>query len=233
MNHYGRLASAVINNVRAGLAGYQHNPSLDRKQVEDEIVWTQQKLIKQYLMKGILPLKELMLTIRCIQVDCKDLERCKCWADGCGRLYAHFEIPQVYTDMGNGSTIRYVGTADLLEPFQWFTDAVTFRYSQYSRRGNNKPKVFIDTSPNENNFYDCYIFNAPLVKTVAVQAIFKDPRQAFERGCCEDTEISDDLITNMSFLDREAMDEVTRKLITYYRQLQTVERPNDQQYNRP
>lgn len=232
MNHYGRLASACINNIRAGLAGYQHNLSLDRLQVEDELIWTIQKLVKNYMMKGVLPLKELMLTIPCIDVDCESIERCKCNGT-CGEAMAHFVIPQVYTDMGNGSTIKYIGSTDMSQPFLWFTDPVTMKYSVYSRRGKKLPRVYVDTTPNSNNFYDCFLFNAPLVKQVTVQAVFKDPRQAYERGCCEDTFETDDLTHNMSFLDREAMDYVVSKYLVYYRQMMQQARPNDQAINRP
>lgn len=232
MNHYGRLASACINNIRAGLAGYQHNPSLDRQQVEDELIWTIQKLIKNYMMKGQLPIKELMLTIPCIDIDCKEIERCRCNST-CGTPMAHFTIPQVYTDMGNGSMIHYVGSTDMQQPFLWFTDPITMKYSVFSRRGKKIPRVYIDTTPNMENFYDCFLFNGPLIKQVTVQAVFKDPRQAFERGCCEDTFECDDLTTNMSFLDREAMDYVTSKYLVYYRQMMQQDRPNDQALNRP
>lgn len=215
------------------MAGYQHNPSLDRLQVEDELVWTIQKLVKNYLMKGSIPLKELALTIPCIDIDCLSIERCKCNADGCGEPMAHFEIPQVYTDMGNGSTIRYIGSTDMSTPFLWFTDAITMKYSTYSRRGKKTPRVYVDTTPNFRNFYDCFLFNAPLVKQVTVQAVFKDPRQVYDNGCCEDTLESDDLTTNMSFLDREAMDYVVSKYLVYYRQMMQQARPNDQAINRP
>jgi hypothetical protein len=47
---------------------------------------------------------------------------------------------------------------------------------QYRRRGKHKPFVYIDTTPNERGMYDCFIFNAPLIKEVSVVAIFKDPR---------------------------------------------------------
>jgi len=33
----------------------------------------------------------------------------------------------------------------------------------YRKRGRNKPFVYIDTTPNENGMYDCFIFNAPLI----------------------------------------------------------------------
>jgi hypothetical protein len=46
----------------------------------------------------------------------------------------------------------------------------------YRKRGKYKPFVYIDTTPNERGMYDCFIFNAPLIKEVSVVAIFKDPR---------------------------------------------------------
>jgi hypothetical protein len=48
---------------------------------------------------------------------------------------------------------------------------------KFLRRGAEKPYVYIDTTPNENNMYDCWIFNAPLLKKISVIGIFKDPRQ--------------------------------------------------------
>jgi len=50
------------------------------------------------------------------------------------------------------------------------------RNHKYRRRGKDKPYVWIDTTPNENNMYDCFIFNAPLLSAVSITAIFKDPR---------------------------------------------------------
>jgi len=37
--------------------------------------------------------------------------------------------------------------------------------------------VYIDTTPNANGMYDGFIFNAPLLKSISIIAIFKDPRQ--------------------------------------------------------
>lgn len=233
MNYYSKMASAVVNNIRSGLVGYHHNPTLSRDQVEDELIWTRMKLIKDYILKGIIPIKELMLTMRCIDVDCKDLDRCRCSNNGCGVPIAHFEIPQVFTDMGNGATIRYVGTTDMMKPFNWFTDLTTMKYSQYGRRGQSIPRVYIDTSPNENNLYDCFIFNAPLIKQVTVQAIFKDPRQIYLFDCCDDTFSSWDLTTNLSFMDKEIMKVVTNDYINYYKRLREPVQPNDQAINKP
>jgi hypothetical protein len=73
---YNRLASAIVNDVYSGLAGLHHNISMSVEQLEDEIVATRLQVIKEYQLKGILPLKDLLMAINCIPVDCKDLERC-------------------------------------------------------------------------------------------------------------------------------------------------------------
>jgi len=56
-------------------------------------------------------------------------------------------------------------------------------YHKYKRRGRNKPFVYIDIAPNENGMLDCYIFNAPFLKTISITAVFKDPRQLCNFEC--------------------------------------------------
>ena len=73
---------------------------------------------------------------------------------------------------------------------------------------------------------DGYIFNAPLLKQISVVAIFKDPRQLDDYGCCSDL----DDIQNMTFIDTEVKDRLTKQKITYYRQLHMPNLPNDQKY---
>jgi len=51
------------------------------------------------------------------------------------------------------------------------------KYHKYRRRGKSRPYVYIDMSPNENGMYDCFVFNAPLLKQVSIVAVFKDLRQ--------------------------------------------------------
>ena len=52
--------------------------------------------------------------------------------------------------------------------------------------------VFIDTTPNENGMYDCWVFNAPLLKEISIIAIFKDPRQLERYSCCSSETLEDD-----------------------------------------
>lgn len=220
---FQKLASAIRNDVVSGLRGYHQNPSMSLEQLEDDIVDERLQIIKEYSLKGILPIKDLLLSINCIQVDCKDLERCKC-TNQHNTPIAHFEIPQLLNDFGENS-IDYIGSSDRQLPFIHYTSSTAWNYHQYRKRGKNKPYVWIDTTPNENGMYDCFIFNAPLIKEVSVVAIFKDPRQIEKFGCCEP--LSDD---NFSFINTEIKKRLTEKKLRYYRQFQAPSLPNNQTY---
>lgn len=225
-NQIEKLASAIRNDVVAGLRGYHTNLSMSTEQLCQDIVDERLQILKEYSLKGSLPLKDLYLSINCIQVDCKNIERCRCNAyDDCSEQpIAHFEIPQIVNDYGNLS-IDYIGSTDRQLPFLFYTSATAFRYHKYRKRGKNKPYVWIDTTPNENGMYDCFIFNAPLLDRVSISAIFKDLRQLDKFECC--TDLQDD---NMTFINNEIKKRVTEKKVRYYRALAPNNVPNDQQY---
>lgn len=224
--YISKLASAIINDVYSGLAGLHHNISMSVEQVEDEIVQMRLQVIKEYQLKGILPIKDLLLQINCIPVDCKDLERCPICKPGIKTPNAHFEIPQIINDFG-ASAIAYIGSVDRMNSFSVYVNSnFTNLYQKYRKRGKDKPYVYIDPAPNEHNMLDGYIFNAPLLKQISVVAIFKDPRQLDDYGCCSDL----DDIQNMTFIDTEVKDRLTKQKITYYRQLHMPNLPNDQKY---
>ena len=222
---FDKLASAIQNDVISGLRGYHHNMSMDIEQLKDEIVDTRLAVLKEYSLKGILPLRDLLLAINCIPVDCEDLDRCKCTNSHTGKPVAHFEIPQILNDFG-GKAIDYIGSTDRQQPFQFTTSSYVMNFTrQYKRRGRNKPFVYIDTTPNENGMYDCFIFNAPLIQEVSVVAVFKDPRQLERYNCCSD--LGDD---NFNFINNEVRNRLTQKKIQYYRQLAAPILPNTQEY---
>ena len=218
-----RLASAAYNDIVSGLRGYHQNHSMSMEQLEQDIVDTRLNLIKQYQLKGILPTKDLLLSINCIPVDCKNIEKCTCTSDY-GTPTAHFEIPQLLMDFGI-SPIEFLGTVDKQTTFQYGNSIPQMRYHKYSRRGKTKPYVFIDCTPNENGMYDCFIFNTPLLKTVSITAIFKDPRQLSNYKCCVENQ---DM--NFTWLDAEIKNTLVAQKIKYYRQLQASLKPNDQTY---
>lgn len=222
-NQIEKLASAIRNDVLAGLRGYHTNLSMSFEQLCQDIVDERLQIIKEYSLKGILPFKDLYLSINCISVDCKNIESCRCNTSN-GTPTAHFEIPQIVSDYGRLS-IEYIGSIDKQLPFVVYTSPTLVRNHKYRKRGQNKPYVWIDTTPNENGMYDCFVFNAPLLKSISVIAIFKDLRQLENYSCC--SELQDD---NMSFINNEIKKRLTEKKIRYYRQLAPANLPNDQSY---
>lgn len=201
--------------------------SLSDEQIEDSVVLERSQVLKEYSLKGILPLKDLYLSINCIDVDCKSLDRCTCNSgiDECSSTpVAHFEIPQLLNDYGSQS-IDYIGSTDRTLPFVVYTSSKAFTNHKYRKRGKNRPVVWIDTTPNENGMYDCFVFNAPLLAQVSVTAIFKDTRQLQKYACC--TENADD---NFSFIDNDVIRRLTEKYLRYFRSTAPNNLPNDQQY---
>lgn len=225
MEEIKKIASAIYNDIVSGLRGYHSNPSMSLEQLEDEVVEERLSVIKEYQLKGVLPINDLLTAINCIQVDCKDLDRCTCSGEITGKPVAHFEIPQIIFDFGK-SSIQYIGSTDRQNPFIYYTDAYQWKYYyKYRKRGKNRPYVYIDTAINSNGMLDCYIFNAPLISTISIVAIFKDPRQVEEYSCCPD------ITNNLNFLRAQVKERLTKKKIYYYRQLQAPILPNDQTYN--
>lgn len=223
-NIINKLASAIINDVLAGLQGFHTNISMSTEQIEDEIVEERLLILKEYSLKGILPVKDLYISINCIPIDCKDLERCKCNTQDNLTPVAHFEIPQLLNDYGTLS-IEYLGSTDRQLPFIYYTSPTTFQQHKYRKRGKSKPYVWIDNTPNENGMYDCFIFNAPLLEYVSISAIFKDLRQLEKYNCCN--EFQD---MNLNFIDTEVKKRIIEKKIRYYRSFAPQPLPNDQKY---
>ena len=68
--------------------------SLSKEQLSEEIVQMRLAVIKEYMLKGILPIDDLLMSLNCIPVDCDTLDKCKCGNGiSCGKPTAHFQIP--------------------------------------------------------------------------------------------------------------------------------------------
>lgn len=224
-----KLASQIRNDVVSGLRGYHQNLSMNMDQLEDEIVACRLEILHQHFLKGIFPIKDLVLAINCIDVDCKALERCSCGkASEDDTLVAHFEIPQVISYFGK-QAIQYIGSTDRRNKFTVITSLTELENKKYRKRGKNKPYVWIDYSPNENGMLDCFLFNAPFLEQVSVVGVFKDPRQLNQYSCCNTDELNGPDV-NPSFVDQLVKDKLTKEKLYYYRQMAAQRLPNDQQY---
>ena len=218
-----KLTSAVHNNIQGGLAGYHTNFSISTEQLQDAIIQERLLIIRERFYKGVLNPIELYLSINCIPIDCKSIEKCTCKEDTENGI-AHFEIPQLITDFGT-SCISYIGSTDKEEPFTYYFSQSSLRNHKYRKRGRNRPYIWIDLTPNENGMLDGYVYNAPLLKQISITAAFKDIRQLQEYSCCSD--ITGDTMTS---LDSETIDRVTKKMLTYYRHYYMQPLPNNQSY---
>lgn len=214
-----KVASAVFNDIVSGLAGYESTISLNLEQLEDEVVEERLAIIKKYSIQNLIPRKDLFYSLNCIELDCKSLDKC-CIDDPDDELVAHFEIPQLVNDFGEQS-IEFIGSTDKQLKFKVYTSP-QFRFHKYKTRRKNKPFVYIDTTPNENNRYDGYVFNAPMLERLTVIAIFKDPRQVEELSCCEFTDAD-----NLSWIVTEVKQSLIQKKLKYYRQLYPQPQPTN------
>lgn len=223
MGYYFKLASAIFNDIMSGLRGYTSTSSISLDQLEDDIIDERLQIIKEYSLKGLIPKKDLLMSINCINVDCKNLENCTCGNSiELGTPTFHFEVPQLLTEFDGG--IEYIGSVDKGNPFLWYTSPTVMQYHKYRKKAKNKPYVYIDTTPNNNNMYDCWIFNIPIIKQISVIGVFKDPRQLMKYGCCTPIDIN-----NMTYIDAEIKKRLTEKKIRYYRQLAANIMPNTQE----
>lgn len=223
-----KLASQIRNDVTSGLRGYHQNLSMNMEQLQDEVVACRLAILNEYFLKGIFPIKDLLIAINCIDVDCESLERCSCGKTSQGQPIKHFEIPQIVTQYGK-QAIDYIGSSDRQNKFTVISSLSELKTKQYKRRGLSKPYVWIDYSPNTNGMLDCFLFNAPFVKQVSIVAVFKDPRQLNRYSCCNTEELNGPDVNN-SFIDQLIKDKLTKEKLYYYRQAVAPRLPNDQQY---
>lgn len=232
MTSIKKLADAVINDVTSGLRGQHQNMSMSSEQIEEEIVQTRLAVLKEYMLKGILPLDDLLMSLNCIPVDCNTLDKCSCNGTACGEPTAHFQIPQLLLDYGLRKTIKYIGSSDRQHPFLVYTRPIDKinTYQKYRKRGKKKPWIYIDVTPNVEGLIDCYIFGAPLIKQVSVTAVFKDPRQLEEFQCNCESDSESQMDNNMNFIDIVIKDRLVQQKLKYYRQYAAPILPNNQQY---
>lgn len=224
-----KLASQIRNDVVSGLRGYHQNLSMNMDQLADEIVACRLEILHQYFLKGQFPIKDLLISINCVDVDCKSLERCKCGKiNDDDTITAHFEIPQLISYYGK-QAIEYIGSIDRQNKFTIITSLSEFKNKKYRKRISKKPYVWIDYSPNENGMLDCFLFNAPFLKQVSITAVFKDPRQLNQYRCCNLDELNGPDV-NTSFVDQLVKDKLTKEKLYYYRQAQAPLKPNTQEY---
>ena len=214
VNH---ITSAIINDLFSGnLVSLSNRAMISQEQIEDECIETRCAIIKDWYLKNMLNLGDMMVAINCVEVDCKDQNKCSCMSSlANAKMAKHFEIPQLMPGLGVDA-LAFVGSTDRSHAFKIYYNLEAIKYQQhyqkYRKRPNNKPFVYIEKTPNENGMYDCWIFDAPFVQYIAVIGIFKDPRQLEKYNCCDDIDYLE-----MGAISNEIKNRILQKKIQLYR----------------
>ena len=212
-----QIASAIINDLFSGnLVSLSNRAMISQEQIEDECIEARCAIIKDWYLKNMLNLGDMMVAINCVEVDCKDQNKCSCMSSlANAKMAKHFEIPQLMPGLGVDA-LAFVGSTDRSHAFKIYYNLEAIKYQQhyqkYRKRPNNKPFVYIEKTPNENGMYDCWIFDAPLVQYIAVIGIFKDPRQLEKYNCCDDIDYLE-----MGAISNEIKNRILQKKIQLYR----------------
>ena len=212
-----QIASAIINDLFSGnLVSLSNRAMISQEQIEDECIEARCAIIKDWYLKSMLNLSDMMVAINCVEVDCKDQNKCSCMSSlANAKMAKHFEIPQLMPGLGVDA-LAFVGSTDRSHAFKIYYNLEAIKYQQhyqkYRKKPNNKPFVYIEKTPNENGMYDCWIFDAPFVQYIAVIGIFKDPRQLEKYNCCDDIDYLE-----MGAISNEIKNRILQKKIQLYR----------------
>lgn len=178
------IASAVYNDLWGGNVIPPSNRSLiSLEQLEDEAIEIRKSVIKEFYSRNMLSINDVAYSINCIEIDCKDTNRCPCKSLP-GKVAQHFEIPRLMDGLGS-SAILFVGSTDRTESYRVYSSLAASNFQRYKRRHSELPYVYIDRTPNENGMWDGWLMNAPLAKYISITAIFADPRDLEGFNCCQ------------------------------------------------
>ena len=212
-----QIASAIINDLFSGnLVSLSNRSMISQDQIEDEVIETRNAVIKDWYIKSNLNLGDMMTAINCVEVDCKDQNKCSCMSSlANAKMAKHFEIPQLMPGLG-ADALAFVGSTDRSHAFKVYYNLEAIKYQQYyqkyRKRYTPKPFVYVEKTPNENGMYDCWIFDAPFIQYIAVIGIFKDPRQLEKYNCCDDIDYLE-----MGAISNEIKNRILQKKIQLYR----------------
>lgn len=116
-----KLASAIYNDIVGGLGGIVSTPNMSIAQLEDDCVDERLQIIKEYSMKNLIPRNDLLMSINCVDVDCKSLDKCPCNGTTYSNPVAHFEIPQIINDLA-AESVEFLGSIDRGVQFKVYTN---------------------------------------------------------------------------------------------------------------
>jgi len=219
-----QLATAVRNHVVDGLKGVSYT-AFSIEQLEEEILLLTQSVMMEFAAKGLLDVGKYSQRIDGIKLSCDDLSNnCEIESDSCA---PHFEIPSVNFMIPN--PITYLGTIDTAMTFKVYYDR-DYRFHKYRLSTSNAPFAWVSTTENANGLVDVYLFNMNKysnLKYITIEALFDNPYKLLDTEYFSQFSSADYYAPAM--VQNEIIDRMTKKYISYYRQLEKPLRPNTQE----
>lgn len=187
------IASAIDNHLKAGLKGTANEPySID--QIIDECLNLRAKFIQDLERSGNIT-HDLVQSLSCIELDCKDVSMC-CGLETYDKKL-HFKIPQPISFVTD--PIKYVGLTDRSLEFD-IIRGNTWNVPVYNKYLKNKPRVWF--APNRQ---DGFILNPPTedLKYITVDFIPENPTDLYQYGCCPVNGFEDDAISIPDWMQQD------------------------------
>ena len=124
-----QIASAIINDLFSGnLVSLSNRSMISQDQIEDEVIETRNAVIKDWYIKSNLNLGDMMTAINCVEVDCKDQNKCSCMSSlANAKMAKHFEIPQLMPGLG-ADALAFVGSTDRSRAFKVYYNLEAIKY---------------------------------------------------------------------------------------------------------
>lgn len=167
------LVDSIRNSVTSGLQGVG-NHNLSSKLVLKDAIALRNELIKKKELNGILNVDSFVQTIDAILLDNKPMSNHQTIHSI--KTYKHCEIPRLVLGQISDNIV-HIGDIDKSDsiPFQLGKNYKSFKYRPVS---GSSPFIWISTSPNENDNFDCWFISSEYfrpLKYLSITAIFEDP----------------------------------------------------------
>ena len=218
------MASAIRNNVVSGLNG-AGELTFSIEQLQDEIILATATVIVQADAQGLLDLERIHQRVDGIRVACKDISgNCNVPTN---IAPPHFTIPNINRTADN--PISYLGSMDGMLEFKVYFDR-DYRYHQYRLATATKPFAWISTSANSDGMFDVFLFNTGKynnLQFITIEMLLDNPYDLLNTeyyGQFSSSEFYAPL-----FVQEQVIDNITKKYVSYYRQLGIWQKPNVQQ----
>ena len=219
-----QLSSAVHSNVVSGINGMD-SLTFSIEQLQDEIILTSSAVVVKMVAQGLISAERLHQRIDGIRIACADLSA-NCDVPS-NIAVPHFEIPNINRIAEN--PISYLGSVDAGLVFKVYFDH-DWRFHKYRLATANKPFAWVSSTANGNGFYDVFLFNMGKynnLKFITIEMLLDNPYDLLKSDYFEQFNASE--FYAPLAVQQEVIDILTKKYLSYFRQLYKAQTPNIQQ----